>query len=174
MRRYEEEARIRAERLSKPVDHAEEMMKRMAKIREKTSDLARANFNVALRERNQSDAKVNKINVVRQVRSDIKLMEDIRVRQMARLRAIEKAEQEEKELQAKIRIVVKMQRIFRHYLPFRLEKLKKLMEDKAAQTGGQTKKVHQTLSKVKLTYKQEKSLKSLMSGGNNGDRKEKE
>ena len=146
-------------------------MKRMAKIREKTSDIARANFNAALRERNQSDAKLKKSNVVRQVRSDIKLMEDIRVRQVARLRAIEKAEQEEKELQAKIRIVVKMQRIFRHYLPFRLAKLKAQLEAKAAQTGGQAKKVHQTLNKVKLTYKQEKSL---MSSGNNGEEKRKE
>ena len=169
---YDEEARIRADRLSQPVDHAEEMMKRMAKIREKTSDIARANFNVALRERNQSDAKLKKSNVVRQVRSDIKLMEDIRVRQMARLRAIEKAEQEDKELQAKIRVVIKMQRIFRHYMPFRLAKLKAMLEaNKAAQTAGQPKKVHRTLTKVKLTYKQEKSL---MSSGNNGDGKGKE
>jgi hypothetical protein len=41
-------------------------------------------------------------------------------RQTTRLRLIEKARLEEIELQQKLKIIVRMQRIFRHYLPVRL------------------------------------------------------
>ena len=153
-----EEARLRAERLNRPIDHSEELMKRMAKIRERTGDFARANFNAQLRERNLQDEKVRKSNTVRMMRKDIKLMEDIRARQTARLRAMEKAEQEEEELREKERVVLKVQAIFRHYLPLRLKRAKEALAAKAAQSGVAPKKVHQTLDKVKLTYRQEKSL----------------
>jgi hypothetical protein len=64
----------RAERESKPLNHEEEMLKRMAKIRERTGELAHTNFTIALRERNQQDAKIKKQSAVRAMRADIKLM----------------------------------------------------------------------------------------------------
>lgn len=153
----EEEAILRARRQNEPPNHGEEMLKRLAKIRERTGNI---NFNVAVRERSMQDAKVKKSNAVRMMRSDIKMMEDIRVRQTARLKAIEKARLEELEHEAKVGAIIRMQRIFRHYLPVRLARLKRELEaEKArvAQTGGAPKKVHETLGpKVRLTYAQEK------------------
>lgn len=131
------------------------MLERLAKIRERTGNI---NFNVAVRERSVQDAKVKKSNTVRMLRSDIKMMEDIRVRQTTRLKAIERARLEQLELEAKINMIIKMQRIFRHYLPARLARLKRAIEAenaRIAKAGGAPKKVHETLGpNVRLTSAQ--------------------
>lgn len=159
--RAAEEVRLRAARAASPLDHAEEMRKRMAKIREeRTGDICRASYNAKLRERTQQEEKIRKTNAVRSMRSDIKLMEDIKARQTARLRQMERERIEEEELQSKTKVVIKMQRIFRHYLPIRLARLKRELETKMAQTGGAPKRLHKTMGpKIKITNRQERLLK---------------
>ena len=153
-----EEARIRAARESQAPNHGEDMQKRTGSIRERASDSVRTDFNVALRERNQEDAKIKKSNLVRTMRSDIKLIESIKVKQIARLRAFEKARLEEIELKRKIKIIVKLQRIFRHYLPIRIARLLKALEAKTALSGAPGKLIHKTLGKVNLTRAQQETL----------------
>mmetsp|Transcript_13787 Transcript_13787/g.33045 ORF Transcript_13787/g.33045 Transcript_13787/m.33045 type:complete len:273 (-) Transcript_13787:46-864(-) len=159
-----EEERIRAQGPSGPVDHGAAMEARLAKLRERKDENARSNFLVSLRERERAEANREKAQVVRVLRSDIKMMEDIRTKQTARLRMIEKARLEELELNRKVGFVIKMQRMFRHYMPIRIMRLKRALELNAAKKGvAVTKKLHQTMGRpVKLTRTQESQMAAQM------------
>jgi muconolactone delta-isomerase len=74
------------------------------------------------------EANRGKTKLVRQIKADIKLIENIKAKQIARLRAQEKARLEGEELEAKTAACSNMQRIFRHYLPFRIMRAKKAQE----------------------------------------------